>query len=74
MQASVVVACRLSCSMACSILGPGPGIKPMSPALTDSQPLDHQGSPQEERFKCPLANEFSLPWGKGRKQNLLQGH
>ena len=32
-QASVVVALGLSCSIACELLLPGPGIKPMSPAL-----------------------------------------
>ena len=30
---SVVAACRLSCPVACGILVPRPGIKPMSPAL-----------------------------------------
>ena len=33
MRASVVAAHGLSCSSACSILVPGPGTKPVSPAL-----------------------------------------
>ena len=43
---SVVVARGLSCSMACGILVPRPGIEPASTALEGSSlPLDHQGSP-----------------------------
>ena len=33
MWASVTVACKLSCPVACGILVPGPGIEPVSPAL-----------------------------------------
>ena len=32
-EGSVVVACKLSCPVACGILVPGPGIEPVSPAL-----------------------------------------
>ena len=32
---SVVAVCVLSCPVACGILGPQPGVEPMSPALED---------------------------------------
>ena len=70
---SVVVACELSCSVACGILVPRPGIEPGSPALEgDSLPLDHQGSPpmycfmrcahilkQSLKTSCPAIVVFS---------------
>ena len=43
---SLVAACGFSCSKACGILVPWPGIEPESPALQGGfSTLDHQGSP-----------------------------
>ena len=45
-RASIVVACRLSCSMASEILVPEPGMEPMPPALAGGfLTSDYEGSP-----------------------------
>ena len=47
-------------NMPCRILVPRPGIKPTPPALeAQSQPLNHQGSPQFLFFRCPQPTLWS---------------
>ena len=59
---SLVVVHGLSCSTACGILVPQPGIEPVSPALQGRfLPLDHQGSPHIEPLVWERQISETLP-------------
>ena len=58
--APLVVTCGLGCPMACGILVPWPGTLVPLHWMVDSQPLDHQGSPQFCLFSHGLVQISSL--------------